>query len=68
MVEAVRDAADGAATGEYALIEMRRLLLHLNLVDWESHPARLRSEVQSVFRRAIGKLTPHRGGWRATIH
>lgn len=64
MIEAVREAADGAATGEYALIEMRRLLLHINLAEWESHPTRLRAEVHSVFRRSIGRLTPHRGGWR----
>jgi hypothetical protein len=63
MVTAVREAADGRASGEYALIELRRVLLELDLIAWESHPARLRSDVRTLFRRTIGRLTPHRGGW-----
>lgn len=44
-------------------MEMRHVLHELNLPAWESHPARLRAEVHSLFRRTIGRLTPHSGGW-----
>lgn len=63
MVAAVRAAADGAAVAEYALHEMRKVLFEINLPAWEAHPARLRSDVHALFRRTIGRLTPHRGGW-----
>jgi hypothetical protein len=67
LVEAVREAGgENFALSHLALVEMRRLLLHLDLVSWESHPARLRSEVHSVFKRAIGRLTPHSGGHLVT--
>lgn len=64
MVAAVRAAADGTPAGEYALLQLRRTLLELDLVSWEEHPARLRSDVRSLLKRTIGRLTPHRGGWR----
>lgn len=64
MLDAVDEAANGGAEGEYAKVELRRVLLHINLVEWERHPARLRSDVHHLLRRTIGKLTPHRGGWR----
>lgn len=64
MVDAVREVGDGRAAGEYALRELRHVLLELNLTAWESHPVRLRADVHSLFRRTIGRLTPHRGGWR----
>lgn len=66
MVDSIDTAAAGSATGPYAKISLRRILLELNLAAWESHPARTRREVHALFRKAIGKLTPHRGGWRVT--
>ena len=66
LVDAVRESADGGAEGEYALMEMRKVLLEINLVAWAAHPARARRDVHQLFRRAIGRLTPHRGGWRTT--
>lgn len=63
MVEAVREAGAGAATSEYALRELRKLLGTLDLSGWESFPNRLRAEVSSAFKRAIGRITVHRGGW-----
>lgn len=66
MVEAVSEAAAGSATGYYALVELRRVLLELNLVAWEQHPHRTRADVHRAFKKAIGRLTPHRGGWRVT--
>lgn len=64
MCDAVTAAADGSAVGEYAKISLRRVLLELNLAAWEAHPNRTRRDVHALFRKAIGKLTPHRGGWR----
>lgn len=64
MVDAVNDAADGAATGEYAKRTLRRLLLELNLQAWEAHPLRTRADVHSLFRRAINKLAHRPGGWQ----
>lgn len=66
MVEAVSEAAAGSATGYYALVELRRVLLELNLVAWEQHPHRTRADVHRAFKKAIGRLTPHRGGWRVS--
>lgn len=60
----VNAAADGSAAGEYAKVSLRRILLELNLDAWESHPNRTREDAHRLFRKAIGKLTPHRGGWR----
>jgi hypothetical protein len=64
MCDSIDDAAAGSATGPFAKISLRRILLELNLSAWESHPARTRADVHALFRRAIGRLTPHRGGWR----
>lgn len=64
IVDAVREAAAGGAVGHYALAELRRFLLHLDLTAWEQHPARLRADVRSLVRRVAGRLAPHRGGWR----
>ena len=64
MVDSINDAAEGSATGEYAKISLRRILLELNLTAWESHPARTRRDVHALFRKVIGKLTDHRGGWQ----
>lgn len=64
LIDAVREAAEGTAVGEYALQAMRRCLLELNLDAWERHPFRVRADVRALFRRTIGRLTPHRGGWR----
>ena len=55
--------APSSPAGEYAKIVLRRILLELNLTAWEEHPARLRSEIHSLFKRAIGRVTPHKGGW-----
>lgn len=63
LVESVREAAGGGAAAEYALQEMRKVLFEINLPAWESHPARLRSEVRSLFKRTAGRLKPHCGGW-----
>ena len=60
-INAASDTRDGA--GEHAKISLRRILLELNLTAWETHPARSRDDVHALFRKAIGKLTPHRGGW-----
>jgi hypothetical protein len=56
----------GDPAGEYAKLSLRRILLELNLVAWESHPNRTRQDVHRLFRKAIGKLSPHAGGWRVT--
>jgi hypothetical protein len=66
LVDSVREASDAGAEGEYGLLEMRRVLLEINLVAWAAHPARTRRDVHQLFRRAIGRLTLHRGGWHAT--
>lgn len=66
LVESVREAGDGSPVSEYALIELRRVLLQLNLPDWEAHPNRSREDVHRLFRKAIGRLTPHRGGWQVS--
>lgn len=64
MVDSINEATrPGSCVGEYAKITLRRILLELNLTAWEQHPARLRQEVHSLFKRAIGRVTPHRGGW-----
>jgi hypothetical protein len=63
MVDAISDAAGTDAAGEYAKISLRRVLLELNLTAWEEHPHRTRDDVHRLFRKAIGRLTPHRGGW-----
>lgn len=63
MLKAVEVAADGSATGPYALVEIRKTLLEINLPAWESHPNRKRRDVHAAFRKTIGRLTPHRGGW-----
>lgn len=63
LTESVREAAAGTAAGEYALIEMRHVLCELNLPAWETHPHRVRADVHRLFRKTIGRLTPHRGGW-----
>lgn len=64
MVDSINAAAAPCdAAGEYAKISLRRILLELNLNAWESHPTRTRRDVHALFRRTIGKLTPHRGGW-----
>lgn len=64
IIEAVREAAgENFALAHYALVEMRHVLLQLDLDEWEKHPARLRAEVRSLFKRAIARITPHRGGW-----
>jgi hypothetical protein len=64
MLDCIDEAANGGAEGWYAKQELRRFLLQLNLPDWERHPSRLREEVHALFRRVIGRLTPHRGGWQ----
>lgn len=56
----------GSPVGEYAKIYLRRILLELNLQAWETHPNRTRGDVMRLLRKAIGKLAPHGGGWRAT--
>lgn len=66
LVDAVREAGGPGAEAEYALTELRRVLLEINLWQWEAHPARVRADVTALFRRAIGRLTPHRGGWRCS--
>lgn len=66
LCDSINEAADGSATGEYAKTELRRVLLEINLVAWESHPNRTRDDVHRLLRRAIGRLTPHRGGWRVS--
>lgn len=64
MVDSINAASDlRDAAGEFAKISLRRVLLELNLSAWESHPARTRRDVHALFRKVIGKLTPHRGGW-----
>lgn len=63
MLLAINDAAEGGAEGEYAKMQLRRVLHDINLPAWEQHPARLRADVRSLLTRTIGKLTPHRGGW-----
>ena len=63
MLDSINDGAGVDAAGEYAKISLRRILLELNLTAWETHPARSRDDVHALFRKAIGKLTPHRGGW-----
>lgn len=65
MLDAVDRACRGSdAEREYAKIELRRTLLTLDLQAWESHPFRVRGDVKALLRRAVGRLTPHRGGWR----
>lgn len=66
LVNSVNEAATSSAVGEYAKISLRRVLLELNLDAWESHPNRTRDDVHRLFRKTIGRLTPHRGGWRVT--
>lgn len=61
--EAIAEVAGVTAVGYYALIELRRFLLELDILAWEKHPVRLRADVRNLFRRAIGRLSPHRGGW-----
>jgi len=69
MVDAVRMAGgEQFAIAEHGLQVMRRVLLELNLTAWEEHPARLRSDVRALFRRAIRKVDVHRGGWRVRSH
>lgn len=62
MVDAVGKVTLGAEA-EYAKISLRRILLELNLTAWETHPNRTRCDVHKLFKKAIGRLTPHRGGW-----
>lgn len=62
-MESVRESAAGNVAGHYALVELRHVLLELDLDAWEQHPVRVRADVRSLFRRTIGRLTPHRGGW-----
>lgn len=64
MCAAIDAASEGMAAREMAKISLRRILLELNLSAWESHPHRTRDDVHRLFRKAIGRLTPHRGGWR----
>lgn len=65
LVDAVRHGCPPEdPSAEYALQVMRRVLLELNLPAWEAHPARLRSDIRNLFRRAIGRVDVHRGGWR----
>lgn len=66
MIAAVMEAAAGAPTSYYALVELRRVLLAVNLVDWEKHPHRTRADVHRLFRKAITRLSPHSGGWRVS--
>lgn len=64
MVDAISRVADNSPAGEYAKISLRRILLELNLSAWEAHPNRTRDDVHCLFRKAIGRLSPRRGGWR----
>lgn len=66
IVDAIDEAANGGAVGEYAKRALRRILLELNLPAWEAHPNRTRADVHRLFRKAINKLTPHRGGWQVS--
>lgn len=66
LVESVQSAGEGSATVYYALVELRRVLLELDLSAWEKHPHRSRMDVHRLFLKAIGKLTAHRGGWRVS--
>lgn len=64
IIDATREAAGGGAEGHYALNEMRCVLLELNLDHWEHHPNRSRRDVHALFRKAIGRLATHLGGWQ----
>lgn len=64
MVAAVREESSCGAAAEYALRELRMFLHQLDLTSWETHPNRLRAEISSVFKRTIGRVSVHRGGWR----
>jgi hypothetical protein len=63
MVDAVREAAEGGAVAHYALMRLRFIANDLDLQGWEQYRYRTRRDAHAVFRRAIGQLTPHRGGW-----
>lgn len=63
MTDAIGAADRTSPVAEYAKISLRRILLELNLTAWQEHPIRTRADVHALFRKAIGRLTPHRGGW-----
>jgi hypothetical protein len=65
IIDAVRAGADGPEA-EYALRQLRLTLLQLDIGGWETHPMRTRADVRRLFRKTIGRLSPHRGGWVTT--
>jgi hypothetical protein len=64
LCDAIGEASGRGPEGEYAKQQIRRVLFEINLPAWEAHPNRSRDDIHRVFRQAISKLTPHRGGWR----
>lgn len=66
LVQSVRRATENMAESEFALRKMRRVLFEINLVAWEEHPNRTRADVHALFRKAISRGAPHRGGWRVS--
>lgn len=67
LTDSVRVAAgDSFNVAMHAHNVMRSILSLLDLAAWESHKSRTRADVHLLFRRAISRCTPHRGGWRST--
>jgi hypothetical protein len=69
IVHAVREAAGANFNiAFHALAEMQHCLCEVDLFAWESHPHRVRWDVHRLFKKAIGRVTPHRGGHHVTSH
>lgn len=64
IIHAVREAGGkNFAIAEFGLRQLRRTLFELDLDAWERHPNRTRGDVRRLFKKTIGRLGPHRGGW-----
>jgi predicted GNAT superfamily acetyltransferase len=66
VVDATREAAGGSAVAHFALVELRKTLLQIDIDAWEQHPHRIRGDVHRLFKRTISAVSPHRGGWRVS--
>jgi hypothetical protein len=60
----VLGAGDEILDAEYARRVLRGVLWEQDLVGWESHPARRRSEVWRTLNTAIRWCSRRAGGWR----
>lgn len=66
LLDCVKLAAANLIDAEYARRVLRGVLWENNLVEWEAHPMRRRSDVWRVLRTAIRWCSRRAGGWRVT--